>query len=800
MAGWFPLFASSSGLAQNKRTGVNFNGPNVFEYAFIDHFRQADGDYSPNGRNFNTDPTYLFHQNVDSNGYLTSAAAQALGAGSGPRVPSPVDFAGPYVLRVKGSNNCRMSLTNYFDATTFTEVSPSGYTRLSNGFWQIPDNVSTRIVFNMSNAATRPQLLNFMCSEGILLEKALYRLEDEADFNAGKLFRAGFKQIWIDFNPSYIRFMDFCNVNDGMMVRWRDRARLSDAAWAANFGALRQPKYGITGGTNNKLTLASVSGMPVSMTHGEIVTCRIGATVQRAILPGDVTENGQIPIAGINKATGVFNVIGHPFATGDLIIHRMTDGTQTQTPTGMLALNQLPVKITKIDADHYSAVTYPGNAAIDMTGYPDFTHGVAQQYILLDVGGRGEYPVLLNDAERSITAFGPKWLEQGKYKSFVFHKTIVAVPGITGCWLASRSAGSDDTAMLRTGYPPEVPLAFMNEIMAQIDALGLSATKGPIDCWMNMPDMGMIAEDADYNAADNWPVNLAKCFLETTTTERDGSVAKLDSRCKLIVEHSNETWNRGFDHGCRMSVSGRQKWPASGYGDMSNYSTYRAVKSVMPIQAAYPGHPQLKYAMGAFGTYGYSGDNVTRIDGNSYVNGVDGLNSANKPMFYFDYISPATYVYNQEANPAYGYGAARADWDAAGSNTTLKNAAIQKYVTGIVSQGGQEGLNYYLGKIDEFITGVAPQGKDVALYEGGWDLYIGSDVFLRAVKESQIWADAWKSFQASLAARSRVYYPADFIMVDDRWGHTARDTYKAGVEGAGLDLAWVGMANRNNGI
>ena len=57
-----------------------------------------------------------------------------------------------------------------------------------------------------------------------------------------------------------------------------------------------------------------------------------------------------------------------------------------------------------------------------------------------------------------------------------------------------------------------------------------------------------------------------------------------------------------------------------------------------------------------------------------------------------------------------------------------------------------------------------------------------------------------------MAIATNAFFPADYIMQEQRWGHTALqsshtipDAYLLGVEGANLDAAWLraGKNNRN---
>ena len=99
-----------------------------------------------------------------------------------------------------------------------------------------------------------------------------YRLEDEADLLAGKIFRTPYKQSIIDLCPSAIRFMDWVGGNNSKLSRFESRTLPAYAAWGSS-NWVASPAYGTTSGTN-QYSLDFANGMPAAPMHGEIVTCR----------------------------------------------------------------------------------------------------------------------------------------------------------------------------------------------------------------------------------------------------------------------------------------------------------------------------------------------------------------------------------------------------------------------------------------------------------------------------------------------------------------------------------------------
>ena len=92
------------------------------------------------------------------------------------------------------------------------------------------------------------------------------------------------------------------------------------------------------------------------------------------------------------------------------------------------------------------------------------------------------------------------------------------------------------------------------------------------------------------------------------------------------------------------------------------------------------------------------------------------------------------------------------------------------------------------------------------MYEGGWDKTVTSGTaqvnsFLVAVKRSQAWADALTGFFNAFNATAFAFMPADYVEVDERWGHAYPDLYgTSSVEGAALDKAWLASGSRNRAL
>src|SRR5262249_4976743 len=118
-------------------------------------------------------------------------------------------------------------------------------------------------------------------STGARLSKLqFYRLEDEPDLSAGKIFRAPYKRSIAELCPNAIRFMDWIGGNNSRLTHFESRTLPGYAAYSGNSNWVVSPPYGQTAGTN-QYSLAAARGMPTAPSHGEIVTCRIGSGMAR---------------------------------------------------------------------------------------------------------------------------------------------------------------------------------------------------------------------------------------------------------------------------------------------------------------------------------------------------------------------------------------------------------------------------------------------------------------------------------------------------------------------------------------
>jgi len=761
-----------------KRSTINMNFLSIFDYMFINHIKQGDS-YGPQGTSFATtiDP---WNKYLDANGYPNNSAHDNHTWAVGVRIPASTDFAGPYVLTWDGNGEVFLSSNGSW---AIDAGQSSNYTAVNSARWH---GTGSRIVVNFTGArelfSVRVMRTNRDASGNFLKNLRFYRLADEADLLAGKVFRSGAKQILADLNPGAIRFMNWTGHNTCQSVRFEHRLLPSYACYGNDGSGTRgtnwvaSPPYPESTGTNT-IAVASATGMPVAMQHGEVVTCRMGNATAR---------NGSRTVTSISKANpGVVVATGHGFNTGDVIVHTIT--------AGMTQLHNRPCTVTVSDANTYSL-------GIDTSAYTTFTTGTAKQYITLNVGARGAYPVLFGTGTEHASNYGDGYIAQYDYKTFVFDKDMVASTAVTGAWIFNNSGAANGH---ESNPPLEICTALINELMAMTRSDG--GTVGPIDMWVTFPHRGMLSVDPDYSAGSNWATGMVGVIINGAN-----GYSGLDSRCDLIIEFSNETWNSAgggaFDTRPYLRRQSEIRW---GTADQDGYHALRTAIMVNDIKAAFPrvSYPRIKYVTCGQGTIGLATDtnNDWRVNGNSRYDS-DAWNIwGGNPIDHCDYFGVASYFETSDAYKTAHDATDAAAWVAA-VGAVAKEAACQACVDGLKTAGGNETIDRYgLTLLPLYANAMGALGKKYVMYEGGWnDAVSGASTDVNnykiAVKQSAAWAQALRSFFDLYDANANALYPADYIITNSRWGHCSPDSYSGTVEGAGLDLAYTYMSLRNRGL
>jgi hypothetical protein len=861
-----PLSAPSINTAVSQRSVFNIGFPSGGgnEYQFINHFLIAE-QFGPVGSAWNTGRIWM--QSVGSNGYpnISLKITDNRPFGGGMRIPASFSYGAPgsnqyYVLKWKGNGSVRLSLTS--GTWSYQAGKSSNATVLGSDSWRTTSGSDTYIVLNFTGPAQLFSLIVYSTDPdntgAYLNDIQFYRLEDEADLLAGKVFRTPYKKCLVDLCPSAIRFMNWVGGNNSKLTRFEGRTRPDYAAWGGASNWVASPPYGETTGVN-QYSLSAVKGMPVASTQGEIVTCRIGS---------GMTRTGAKTVTAVtNSNPGRVTAVGHGFVTGDVIIHQFATGV-------MPKLNLVPCTVTVIDNDTYSI-------GVNTTTFGSFTGAAkATQFVTLNVGSRGALPVTFPMPGTPASYYGDGYMAKGDYKTFIFDKTIAAQTDgagnyVYGVWMFNDVGANNGHA---GGVPLEICTALVNEVNAMRPAQ-------TVNMWMNIPHLGLCSMDPDYSVGSSWGIQAVNVVLNGAN-----GFAGLTSPAQLFIEYSNETWNSGgsaFSQTYYLAYRGSLRWPTSGTGDYVSMASLRSVITAEDIKkSASYNIMRLKFVLAGQGTLGVSGLNAGRIDGSKFFLS-DSLNvwgPTVAPMAHHDYFAFAGYFAPQASFDTANLANFTNNWVANIGNPAGQEAVCAAYVNGIVNPavGGNETVDRYRTTLlPAYVTKMKSYGKSVIMYEGGWDhaitpvsgnnrvtavlpfasgvidgrtnvitgvnagyaaalapgyfvvgygippmtrvisvsgtsvqisqntmvnlpiaQFVGftpQQMFLLAVKRSQSWATAMRSFFNQFGSGSGM--PAEYVASDVRWGHTFPSAHGFGnVEWGDLDLAWQQEAARNRGL
>jgi hypothetical protein len=775
-----------------KRSVINLdlNDNALYDYAFIDHIKGGGQNGAPGLAAWKTGT--IWGQQIDASGWPTYVSTDASPRSctiAGITIPASSDFAGPYIVDGRGTGRITIPLT----AATWSFTNISGATAADAQTWNVVDSGSGwSFQLTYSGARQGPFITvsrNDSSATGAYIRNVrFYRAEDATDLAAGKIFRTAWKQVYADFNPSAIRAMNWTGHNDSKNCRFEHRTLPSYVQWTPGYYNWKaSPPYGETTGTN-QYSLAAVTGTPTSMQHGELATCRIGSGMVRA-------GSGEVTVTAITKASpGVVTATAHGFNSGDVVVHRMT--------VGMTQLNYVPCTITVSDANTYSI-------GIDTSAFTTFTAATVTQYITLTVGSgsdRTAYPVVFSNGSTPASRFGNTYIATGDYKTFYFDKTQAAKANTSGVWTYGvwlfNDVGADKGHA--GGTPLEVVTTVVNELTEMMD--------DPVDLWITIPHRGLLSMDPDYSAGSNFAVNSVDVCLNGAN-----GYAGLNAASKLLIEYSNETWNSfssGFNQTPYLARRGFLRWGGS-TADYYSMVGLRSFVMCQDILVAGFTRSRYKLILSGQGTLGLSvgSMNYYRIYGSTNML-TDVLNPGGAtPMSLHDYFAWAAYF---TIDPAQGAGAWETNnlativtsWVSHAGDLVSQEADCASYVAGFENTGtsGNETVYRYRDVLlPAYASAMSALSKETIMYEGGWDRSVtnGStdqNNFLKAVKRSRAWANKLKNFHVAFDSTSAARMPADFIILNSRWGHLSPDSYTSsvgGVEWSGVDLAWDLMALRN---
>jgi len=769
----------------NKRSVINMNNMQFNrEYTTINFLKMAYL-YGPS-----TTPDFAL---LDANGYGTNnSIGELIWAFN---LPSSANAPGAYVLKWTGDGTVWLN-----DGYTWTESSIN-VTRTSNGRYTGTNGYIVATLTGFPGGLFDVRIHTFNNSNPIT-DLKFYMLADEADLLAGKIFRRGWKQTLLDFNPGVIRMLNWTGGSSNPLVRWSDRIPPNYNQYVNSFRTL---PYGATTGTQDQV-LAGVTGTPVAMRQGEIAQFMIGPS-------STSNTTGSVVPSTISKGTNgrVTTSAAHNFTTGMKIIHFIQHGA-----TGsMWQLHYKVATITVINSTQY-------DLNINTSAFDDFT-GVGYNYVMphvtLSVGGRPAYPVFLFQPEQPMTIFGNFWAPGGM-ACVVFDKYLTGDMSIgPGMWRTFQTNVQPGSfAYYNPGCPIEVCTALVNELNAEKQLAHPGS--GAINMWITVPYAGLLSVDPDYDANENLVVKT----IDRCLNGDGGSWAGLTAAAALLVEYSNETWNavQGFDAGYYLARIGQARygtWPggtgSGSYADVHSFATTRATAFHQDIAAAYPtqlASGRLIRVMGAHAGSGpvSGGPNNVRVDGNASTLGDAWNTGGTAPYTKYEAIAWAPYFDVAGGRYTTDLPTYTANWLAA-VGAPAKEAVCAGWVAFVDMLGSDYGRIYETTvQLPQSAPWMVARGKSVVHYEGGYNwptstintgLTTDQAAFLTAVLNSTAWASSQRTVHNTWGATTGAYHPAlYFETTDNRWGYNRPhfDNYLGGVEGAALNQTWATISEYNN--
>lgn len=860
-------FASIHGHPRvaSPRSMLNIGLFGVADYAYINFLRQGDSFVSPVGLNFTTGTCYWNSALLDTNGWPNNACANGLVFGGGYYMPSQTQFSGQFSFDGSGLGVIALNLqivvqTGVSCGGVANGVAPNntgsgwGYISVSAAGGIVTNDTTGTgfcVPFKMNASNTAPSLNSLYvqntcsttsgaCTGAFVKDLRLYQQTDYARLALGKIFRTEYLQSIASLNPSAIRMMEWGSGN-GLRaeIRYENRTKVTTTTGSSGTYWLASPPYTVSSGAN-LMSVAAVAGTPVSMTHGEIATFRIGTSMPTA----SACTNG----AGCARPTTITNAnpgnvttnIAHGFSTGDVIIHRLIG-------VGMPKLNLYPVCAQVIDATHYTmkVFTVATNTCtatdVDTTTWGAFVSNVsdaAAEYVSLNVGSRLNAPIVTADGSRPVQVTAYAAVAGGYVRHLVYDKNSCAITDgagnlICGAWLTGSFTPLPPNPGTVYGFSASVPLEYITEFVNEVNAL-LVGGQNPVALWITLPYAGLLPTDPDYSIASDYPLNAAKTIISGTYP--------LCSGCPLIIEDDNEWWNSGYES---YQYFSRQNTIRYGGGGSSYFGTLRTVQMFEDIHnnsGVY--NPSIfKFAMMSGPAPAVGDPNLPttgsyiRLFGDPVVMTDPRWPNPNSPPYaYFDYYGYGPYVAASSTFYTDNFATMVSNWctaQAAACAATppyapncvgaVDTSYCLPFVNGIV---GPATVEYTT--ITDMLTGDAlfkkaayKVGKSFVQYEGSanWQTAIGHNTpsapittlaqsnFLIAIYQSQSWANAWAAYCktatmdtsqggcGNLRETQVANQPSNFI-----WSYTAPDTFGSTLtEGGGLIPLWNALGTVNTG-
>ena len=651
LAAVIPFVSIEEAAAQqtgSSRSVLNMGDMTYLTYMWINHFQGACFA-TPGG----------FPGQVNSAGYPNTPSSKNNHYGGVFIVPGASEFAGPYVFTGTGSGSVNLNVNsqwtlqvNYSASSgganytgtktgTFSEVSGKGS---NSGNFTVTDTNGTGWYIVVSRIDNNPTIGPFdgiafqitgsdPSSKGAYLNNlALYRQADENDFLAGNYFRAPWKQMIVNLNPSAIRFMVWDLVNGGNFIanqyRWSDRTPATYYAFGDSTNQATLLQYGATtfGSDHTHYEVAAVSGTPAAPTHGTIVQCSV--PTDWSTPAGTTSSQGAGDISNITKATSAVITVSGTYHVGDVVQISQVDGmsqingmygTVTAVGSGTITVN--------INSSNFTAYSGSGHLGVRVT---------------LNLGTWGDFQIVMTPwIALPISYAGAGQMGgSGVVNTFVFDKNLINYIDsggnkYWGAWVCQESLNP-------SAVPFELQAQMITELEAMIIAQGLQATHGPINPWICIPGSGLLSIDPDYSSPDNYAVGAVGVMLNG-----NGGYAGIPSRCNLFVEFSNEVMNGPTYPSNYCSTYGWWRYgSAITWEDTINGAMLRACNMVNDINTAFPGNSRIHHVITDFPNGIVGSPRLFGTKGTtSYMNDADyPFGTSTYPVTHFYMYASQTYM------------------------------------------------------------------------------------------------------------------------------------------------------------
>ncbi len=782
-------------------------------------------------------------------------------------IPASTDFAGPYVIQWDGQGRLTLGTGTWTELGVVSGSGYVRNANGDWSGTNIKLRVMYSGPASSGDGTPWRGLNTNQSGGGYFKNLRIYREEDEADLLAGKTFRRAYLQQLVDLNPSALRFMNWTGFNHCEVCRFENRAQpaylvsggyncvislpypagggivnrftipsVAGMPVAHQHGELVQTRMDVGLARAGQMIITNISkSNPAVVTYvslagvdpinGDRLTFRMPTGA--AALPGMTQMDYRTetvanldtsnPAAKTFECSGLnstgFTDLARVATTGNTAIaSRTITGIPSTTliSTGMnvsgpgIPIGNIVESKTSTTVTMANSVGIANTATEAATGAAIvFSSGRCMQYVTLDVGLRGEAPVLFTDSGGAASSYSNNYIRAGDYKTFHYDKALYGTKDaagnpIFGAWVFGTSA-PQVYLPYNVGTALEICTALVNEV----NELSLSqGINNPVHMYITIPHNGLLSMDPDHSEASNFSIGSVDVCLNGAN-----GWPGLTPRADLLVEFSNELWNTAFTQNGMLARKGGIRDPVNGVGSSTYLASLRSVIMTRDIRSVFGANPRIKFVLAGQGTIGISPGSPNHnkaFGGTAYNNDV--LYDGTTPMDNHDMWAWAAYYLAGSTYDAANLIPLADAWAAAAGDPVAQEAYCATYVNngvGVPGSGFSETMNtYQTVHLPAYAAAMHNVGRTTIMYEGGWDRRVtnsttNGNAFLKAVKRSAAWAAATNAFFNAWNNRAGAFMPADYIQVEERWGHAFPDTYLGGVEGANNDGSWVAMGERN---